>query len=587
MEALEVFSFAEFHFLRPWWLLAIIPALILAGIFLKQTLWHTEWKSAIQPELLEVLLEDGGKRSNRWISVFTAAGLLLTALALAGPTWNRLPQRVEQANDALVIVLDLSYSMYAEDLAPSRLVHARHKIADILRMREEGYTALVVFAGDAHVVTPLTDDTDTIENLLSSLQPGMMPVAGSNPQYAVEQARNLIHSANLLQGRILILTDGIRDPRDITQFANPDIPISILGIGTAEGAPIPLSFMNRPGEFLPDAQGQTVIAKLDINQLRTTANASYGRFKTSTIGDADILYVLDTQFEISEETEEVDRQFDVWADRGYLLLLFVIPILAMGFRRGALLVLCLVILPSPVHASMVGDLWDGLWQRKDQQAYSALNAGQPERAAQLFEQSDWRATADYRSGAFDAAAQAYEALEQKYNQGNALAKLGDYQGAISAYENVLSANPDHEDALFNKQLVEKLQEQKQQEESEQDNSEEQQESEENQDSDTSQQDSDGEPGEEQDENTDQNSEEENSEEEEKEQNQEQGNEQEEKQSESTADQQNRDEQQEAMEQWIRRVPDDPGGLLKRKFQHETNQRLRRGEYQRSGSEQVW
>ena len=189
MEAFEVFNYAEFHFLRPWWLLAIVPALLLAGIFLKESVKHSEWKSAIQPELLKVLLEDGGEGANRWVSALTALGLLLMALALAGPTWNRLPQRVEQANDALVIILDLSYSMYAEDLAPSRLVHARHKIADILRMREQGYTALVVFAGDAHVVTPLTDDTGTIENLLSSLRPGMMPVAGSNPQYAVEQAR--------------------------------------------------------------------------------------------------------------------------------------------------------------------------------------------------------------------------------------------------------------------------------------------------------------------------------------------------------------------------------------------------------------
>ena len=587
MEAFEVFSFSELHFLRPWWLLAILPALLLAGMFLKESVRHTEWKAAIQPELLKVLLEDGGKSNNKWVSIFTALGLMLMAVALAGPTWNRLPQRVEQANDALVIILDLSYSMYAEDLAPSRLVHARHKIADILRMRKQGYTALVVFAGDAHVVTPLTDDTDTIENLLSSLQPGMMPVAGSNPEYAVEQARELISSANMMQGRILILTDGIRNIDDITQFASRDIPISILGIGTTAGAPIPLTFMNRRGDFLPDSQGRTVIAKLDIAQLNSAATSSYGKFRVSTIGDADILYVLNTQFNLPKETEEVERQFDVWADRGYMLILLIIPILAMGFRRGALLVLCLAILPVPAHASLAGDIWDGLWQRKDQQAYTALSNGHAERAAQLFEQADWRATADYRSGSFDAAAKTYGELAQNYNLGNALAKLGDYKGALTAYDKVLDSDPENEDALFNKKLVEQLEEQKQeqqQEESQQNKSDEDQESEQNQNSDASQQDSDSDSGEEQDENAEQETEDEKSTEEQERENE---GKQQKEQGEPDTEKSNRDEQKEAVEQWLRRVPDDPGGLLKRKFQHETNQRLRRGEYQHNRSEQVW
>jgi len=588
MEAFEVFSYTEFHFLRPWWLLAIIPALLLAGFFLKQSVRHSKWQAAIHPQLLKVLLEDGGDGGNRWVSVFTGLGLLLMALALAGPTWNRLPQRVEQAKDALVIILDLSYSMYAEDLAPSRLVHARHKIADILRMREQGYTALVVFAGDAHVVTPLTDDTDTIENLLSSLRPGMMPVAGSNPEYAVEQARELIKNANLLQGRILILTDGIRNISDITQQASPDIPISILGIGTPEGAPIPLTFMNRSGDFLPDSKGRTVIAKLDVAQLNEAAKSSYGRFRVSTVGgDADISYVLDTRFGLPEETEEVERQFDVWADRGYMLILLILPILAMGFRRGVLLVLCLTLLPVPANASTTSDLWDGLWQRKDQRAYTALSEGQAERAAQLFDQPDWRATANFRYGAFDAAAKGYDALAQNYNLGNALAKLGNYKGALAAYEKVLGIDPENEDAQFNKQLVEQIQEQKEEQQKEQSEKNDSDEEEQNQNSDSSQENSDGESGEEQDENAEQNTEEEKSQEE---QDQEQDKDQEgqqKEQKESESEPTNRDEQREAMEQWLRRVPDDPGGLLKRKFQHETNQRLRSGEYQINRSEQVW
>lgn len=588
MDTVALFNPAEFHFLRPLWLLAIVPAMVLAWIILKDKAANSEWRKAIQPELLAVLLEKKSEHKNIWVSILTAIGLVLMALALAGPTWNRLPQRMEQKNDALVIILDLSLSMYAQDLSPSRLIHARHKITDILRTRDEGYTALVVYAGDAHIVTPLTDDTDTIENLLLSLRPAMMPVAGSNPELAVELARNLITSAHLLRGRILLLTDGISEGSDLKKFASRDIPISILGIGTKPGGPIPLDFMNRKGDFLPDSQGRQVIAKLDTSHLEKIASRSFGRFRQSGIGDADIRYLLGSPIGENQETKEVERQFDVWADRGYLLLLLLIPLMAISFRRGFLLILCIAILPSPVRASTLDDFWSGLWQRTDQQAYNALNSGQAEKAAQLFQQQDWQATAEYRAGAFDSAASTFSSLEQNYNAGNAFAKLGNYSGAIKAYEKVLAKNPTHENAQFNKQLVEQLKQEQDQQSSDPDKEEEQEDrSQDNQSSDASQQDSSTDSGDQQKEEDQQQPSQEKKQDKEQKSEQQADPKDQPKTDMQSVEEESRDEQQEAMEQWLRRVPDDPGGLLKRKFQHETNQRLRRGEYQAKKSEQVW
>lgn len=157
-----------------------------------------------------------------------------------------------------MIVLDLSYSMKSGDLAPSRLARARQKILDLLAQRREGQTGLIAYAGDAHVVTPLTDDTPTIANLLPALDPDMMPVPGSDPGAAVAQAVDLLHSAGIREGRILLLTDGVdtHDRREIEQaLKDSGVELAVLGIGTQTGAPIPLP----DGGFLKEGDGSIVM----------------------------------------------------------------------------------------------------------------------------------------------------------------------------------------------------------------------------------------------------------------------------------------------------------------------------------------
>ncbi len=132
-------------------------------------------------DLRDALIERRLTKSGPLVPLLTGLALAIASIALAGPSWQRLPQPIDQKTDALVVVLDLSLSMYARDVAPSRLVRARHAVTDILRARTEGFTGLVAYAGDAHAVAPLTDDVRTIENLLAALAPDMMPVLGSNP----------------------------------------------------------------------------------------------------------------------------------------------------------------------------------------------------------------------------------------------------------------------------------------------------------------------------------------------------------------------------------------------------------------------
>lgn len=585
------------HFIRPWWLLAIPLALLVGWYWSRRRGGGSHWEASIEPDLLRVLLEPSGRPSGRTLPALVTASLCAGALGLAGPAWERLPQPVEQRGDAMVILLDLSLSMFATDVAPSRIVRARQKIADVLRRRDEGFTALVAYAGDAHAVVPLTDDTRTIENLLPALSPDMMPVLGSNLAAALDLAHSLFANAQMSQGRMLLITDGIDRLSDATERRDPNFPLSVLGVGTEKGAAIPLDFVNQPGEVLRTQQGEAIVPRLDEQRLRNAAEIGYGRYRSLGLDDVDIDYLLATPMPGEDDTMQVDREFDTWADQGFWVCLLLLPLMLAAFRRGVLAGAPLVLVPAAVAlASVPGSaqagLWDDLWQRRDQQAHQALRQGEPEAAATLFDDPDWRAAALYRSEEYAAAAAAYAGRDDAsgdpsgdpsrlYNLGNALARLGEYRSAIAAYDRVLAEHPDHEDAGFNKALVEKLLEEQQSQEQEQSQSQDDQRQSDPQDS--AQNESQG--GEDQNQPDQQPGSSEPAEQQADAEQQPQSGEQAESAEEESPT--SRDERQDAMEQWLRRVPDDPGGLLKRKFQYETNQRLRRGDYRSRESQKIW
>jgi Ca-activated chloride channel homolog len=571
------------HFIRPWWLLGILPALILAIYWARRRMSASHWENTIDPTLLDALLEPASQGGFRRLAWVVALSLAIAAAGLAGPAWQRLPQPVEQRSDALVIVFDLSLSMYAQDVEPSRLIRARQKIADVLRERAEGFTALVVYAGDAHVVAPLTDDIRTIENLLASLSPDMMPVLGSNLDTALELARSLFENSKIQQGRTLLVTDGITDASHATDFCSRNFPVSILGVGTAQGAPIPLDFVNQPGQVLRTQAGNPIIARLDESRLERVANECYGSYRSLTLGDSDINALMATSLPQDDVSEEVERAFDTWADMGYLVLLALLPLLLFGFRRGVFAAAVLMILPPPAHAGF----WDDLWLRPDQQALTALQEGEPDLAVNLFDDPNWQAIARYRAGDYPGAAEGFAGqrdAEGLYNLGNALAFNGEFEAALEAYQQALALEPDHEDALYNQDIVKQLLEQQQSEQ--QDNQEEGQDGS-NSDQSSAPQDN-GAPQDAQDQNQqDGEQAEQPPESEEEQQSEESESESEEQLAEAEEGDSNRDEKQDALEQWLRRVPDDPGGLLRRKFQYETNQRLRQGDYRSRETEQIW
>lgn len=268
MDALLPADFlANFQFLRPLWLLALVPAVLFVAALWRLNSSVTAWDRAIDKDLLPYLLDRSKNASQRTPLLLLLAVWVLSSLALAGPVWEKLPQPVQKREDALVIVLDLSLSMFAPDHSPSRVDLAKRKLRDILALRGEGQTALVVYAGDAHTVTPLTDDVVTIEALVPSLNPNIMPLFGSDPVSALEIAIDLLKNTDGGSGKILLMTDGIAGYDEEQTIADlldgSGNELLVMGIGTEEGAPI----RTNDGNFLTDERGTIIVPKLNKNLL--------------------------------------------------------------------------------------------------------------------------------------------------------------------------------------------------------------------------------------------------------------------------------------------------------------------------------
>jgi Ca-activated chloride channel family protein len=594
---------AEFHFIRPYWLVAFVPYLVVIALLLRSKLGQGNWASVCDAALLPYLLQEKAVNQSRWPMFSGAIAALLVITALAGPTWERLPAPVFRNDSALVIALDLSRSMDAEDIKPSRLIRARYKIADILKNRKDGQTALLVYAGDAFTVTPLTDDIQTIDSQLEALNTNIMPSQGSNTASVLNKAVDLFKQAGFQKGQIILITDEVDMDKTLSIAKALDgYTLSILGVGTADGAPIAVP----EGGFLKDDQGTIVVTKLNENQLIKLAQAGNGIYHAITADDSDIQSLLASTDKSSprQGKENQNVLLDLWADKGPWVLLPVLPLAALMFRKGLFCLALLLILPLPKTSYAFE--WQDLWKTKDQQAQQAYNQQQFEQAAQLFENPDWKAAAQYKVGNYEKVLETLKNGHQNahYNQGNALAQSGKLEEAVKAYEKALAENPSDEDAKYNKDLVEKELKKQQQEKKKQDQKDQQKNDQQQPSKENSDQNQDKQGEKDQSEQSDEQKNAENkpedkpSESADSAEQQQQADKPEEKKQEEAketeqakqqqpnkedkppeqkpgamiAEEKSKDETKQANEQWLKRIPDDPAGLLKRKFRYQYGQR---------------
>lgn len=300
---------ADFHFLRPWWLFMIIPLLGLTLILWRQKPKLHAWSEICDPYLLDHLIQKKGQGQRMGSVLCFLLSILFTLLSMAGPSWYKLPVSTYKPIQPRVLVLDMSDNMLAGDLTPNRLSRAKFKLRDLFARKDMGQFGLVAFTGEPFVVSPLTDDGQTISSLLASLTPDIMPVTGQKLDSALNEASQLIKQAGYNQGQILVLTADSPSSEAIAlakKLTNSGISSSIM----------------------------PVIADKNLNPLfQRFANAGEGQLLkyTSDSSNLDqwIAASAKKQFTLSK-----NEDVPLWRDEGRWFLIPALVLLLPVFRRG-------------------------------------------------------------------------------------------------------------------------------------------------------------------------------------------------------------------------------------------------------------
>jgi Ca-activated chloride channel family protein len=438
--------FGQLQFLRPAWLWALLVP-VLALVWWRRARidaagdWRKDVDAHLLPHLLDAPIGTPRRAWTRWLAALAAA---LAIVALAGPSWRQQAQPLWQARAPLVVALDLSSATLAQDLPPTRLAQARAKLAGLLRARAGGQLALVVFADDAYTVAPLTDDMANVALFLDALAPDVMPADGQRADRAIAWSQRLLRQAGFDNGDILLLTDHA-DPRAIAAAAQAQAAgyrVSAIGLGNARGG----VFETATGV------GQ---ARLDAGSLQRLAAAGGGGYHPLAANDQDLRALGVLVPRVQQEGRARGGTTTTWRDEGYWLLPLVMLLALPLFRRSAALAVALagtlLLLPLPPAQAQAqpqanraandeAEPRAGLWRRPDQVRHARLLDG----------------VAAYRRGEYPQAIQQFRGIDTPdghYNLGNALAKAGQLDAAIAAYDRALALRPRMADAIANRAAV--------------------------------------------------------------------------------------------------------------------------------------
>ncbi len=274
--------FEALHFLRPEWLWALLPVIVLAFLLIsRQHGKGNDWSAYVDAHLLQYLTIADSDNSPRhhWLAYALSLAALAAVIGLAGPTWKKVAMPSYTGDEATVIALSLTQSMNADDIKPSRLKRAEHKIRDILKRTQGQPRGLVIYSDTAFIAAPLTNDAKVITQMLPELSTTLMPVLGNRLDLAINEAIGLLQRGQAVNGRIIVLADSSGDePKKTQQAANAakqaGYQLSVLAVGSSQGAVL----QTANGQAITTRDGQRLTTRLDEKALQQIAAAGGGKY---------------------------------------------------------------------------------------------------------------------------------------------------------------------------------------------------------------------------------------------------------------------------------------------------------------------
>jgi Ca-activated chloride channel family protein len=452
-------EFAAFQFLQPGWLL-LLPALwLLIRIYSRHSRRPSMWSRICDPELLhKMLVEKPGRDGNQWLIGIIIIVLTLGVLALAGPSWRQQSHPVMESISARVVALDLSRSMLVEDVSPKRFTQAVAAAREIISSDFDGETGLVVFAGAAFVVSPLSRDATTLLAFLNALDPSTMPEDGTRIDLAIDVAAELLAASVAGNGQIFIVTAGDTDSQEAVQAAlnaaNLGHSVSVLAIGTAAGGPL----LNKQGGLTRDPEGKILLSRSNFALLERVAQAGRGSIiaLTGSRVYGDLLLARLGANQLVESERATDRSNRVAANDGVWIVWLMLPFALLLFRKNLVWMILLSVL-LPFDGDLYAREWDSFWTHPEWLAFEAYRQGDYQSSYELSSSPALQAAAYYRSGEYQRALELYaedDSAQAAYNRGNAFAQQQLFAEALLAYQQALLQNPEFAPARYNKRLLE-------------------------------------------------------------------------------------------------------------------------------------
>lgn len=422
----------DFHFLRPYWLIALILPLLFGWRTLKNETIQSSWADVCDEHLLNFLLIKGHNKHRKLPYILLTMLMFLTVLSLAGPTCIKKQNPALSVDNPVIIMINMSTDMWGKDVSPSRIVRAEYIVTDLLKSFQSTESGLLVYSREPFMISPLTEDTSLIENLLPQLDDDMLPENGDRLDRAIDLAVERMQKSGYEKGNLVVLTADVGERFDAAlasaaKVGDMGFDVNIIKVSADKNEKLEMIADKGHGIYLDYRQ--------NLRPLINKINDIYAK-----------------------EIKQSENMQTVWEDMGYYLFWLPALLLLYFFRKGVLIA-CIICLFGVSTAQA------GWFLNNNQEAMRAFNDENYAEAAEKFDINSWKGAALYKEGNYEKAYESFAAdldTTSLYNQGNALAKSGKIAEAIEKYEQVLEQEPSHEDARFNLEYLKKIQQQQQQ-----------------------------------------------------------------------------------------------------------------------------